>query len=180
MQEFNLIRFQQGDKGSYRLLFDFLYPSMCLFAHKFINDYDDAEDITQEIFIALWHHRTRFKDLDHIKSFLYLSIRNKCLNLKKHRLIRKNYAENFPADNEYSFEENIIETDVIQNLNTAIESLPGQQKQVILQSIQGHTNDEIAENMQISPNTVRYHKKAAYKLLREKLRSSSLILAVLL
>lgn len=89
MQEKIIQRFQKGDKESYRLLFDILYPAMCLFAKKFIYNYDDAEDITQDIFIELWNQRTKFESFNHVKSFLYLSVKNRCMNFKKHKLIQK-------------------------------------------------------------------------------------------
>jgi RNA polymerase sigma-70 factor (family 1) len=179
MQENTISRFQKGDKESYRLLFKILYPALCLFAKKFIYDYDDAEDITQEIFIELWNQRTKFESLDQIKAFLYLSVKNRCLNFKKHQLIKEKYFKTALIEDDPPFEETIIEAEVIQNLSNAIESLPEQQKHVILQSLQGLTNNEIANNMDISINTVKLHKKTAYKQLREKLSSSAFILALL-
>lgn len=52
---------------------------------KFIGNDDDAEDVAQEIFIELWHQHRKFESLDQIKAFLYLSIKNKCLNFRKHQ-----------------------------------------------------------------------------------------------
>lgn len=172
MQDKTIIEFQQGSKNAYRHLFNMLYPVMCLFARKFINDDADAEDLTQEIFIELWHQRAKFESLDQIKAFLYLSIKNKCLNFIKHQSVKEKYSDNAQIDNVPPFEEIVIEAEVIQNLNKAIDNLPDQQKHVILLSLQGLTNDQIAEDMQISVNTVKYHKKTAYQLLREKLGSS--------
>ena len=93
MWDNTIIEFQNGDKESYRLLFNILYPSMCLFAKKFIDDYDDAEDITQEVFIELWHQRTKFESFNQIKAFLYLSVKNRCMNFKKHLTIKENYSK---------------------------------------------------------------------------------------
>lgn len=175
MQDKTIIEFQHGNKESYRLIFNMLYPALCLFAKKFILNYADAEDLTQEIFIELWHQRAKFESLNQIKAFLYLSVKNKCLNFKKHQLIKETYSKTARIDYIQPFEESIIEAEVIQNLNNAIQNLPVRQKKIILLSLQGFTNDKIADYMQISINTVKYHKKSAYQQLREKLGSSPIL-----
>jgi RNA polymerase sigma-70 factor (ECF subfamily) len=172
MQDGTVIKFQQGDKKSYKILFNMLYPAMCLFAKKFINDYDNAEDIAQDVFIELWNQRAKFESIDQIKAFLYLSVKNKCLNFKKHLVVREKYANSALEDYESIFEEYVLETEVVQNINTAINNLPEQRKQIIILSVQGLKNNEIAEDMQISINTVKLQKKIAYQQLREKLGNS--------
>lgn len=179
MQDKTVIDFQHGDKESYRLIFNMLYPVMCLFARKFINDYDDAEDITQEIFIELWHRHANFVSFEQIKAFLYLSIKNSCLNFIKHQAVKEKYSQSSLLEREKHFEEFVVEADVIQHLNEAINNLPEQRKQIMQLSMQGLANNEIAENMQISINTVKLHKKIAYKELRNKLGPFNLILSLL-
>jgi RNA polymerase sigma-70 factor (family 1) len=172
MQGNLIIKFQKGDKESYRLIFELLYPVMCLFSKKFLTSYDDAEDIVQEVFIELWHQRAKFESLNQIKAFLYLSIKNRCLNFKKHLIVRDKYSKIAMIDNEQAFEEFVLETEVVNHISNAINDLPEQRKQVIILSMQGLKNNEIAENMQISINTVKLQKKIAYKQLREKLTPS--------
>ncbi|HEY4787251.1 MAG TPA: RNA polymerase sigma-70 factor [Bacteroidales bacterium] len=176
----NIIKqFNHGNKDAYHLLFTKLYPVMCLFAEKFVHHPGDAEDISQEIFIELWHQRVKFESIDQVKAFLYLSVKNRCLNFSKHQRIKEKYTQTVNMNHDPSFEERIIEAEVIQHLHNAIESLPNQQKQVIIHTLEGLSNHEISENMQISLNTVKFHKKAAYQQLREKLGSASFILVIL-
>jgi RNA polymerase sigma-70 factor (family 1) len=176
MQDNTIIEFQRGDKESYRLIFNMLYPMMCLFAKKFINDSDDSEDIAQEVFIELWNQRAKFESLEQIKAFLYLSIKNRCLNFLKHINVRENYAQAALSDNEPLFEEYVIEAEVVNSLNYAINNLPEQQKQVIILSLQGMKNEEIAQRMQISINTVKLYKKIAYQQLRAKIGTNPILL----
>jgi RNA polymerase sigma-70 factor (family 1) len=172
MQGNTIIKFQKGDKESYRLIFYLLYPVMCLFSKKFLANYDDAEDIVQEVFIELWHQRAKFESINQIKAFLYLSIKNRCLNFRKHLIVREKYSKIAIADNEQVFEEFVLETEIVNHISNAINDLPEQRKQVIILSMQGLKNNEIAETMQISINTVKLQKKIAYKQLREKLTPS--------
>jgi RNA polymerase sigma-70 factor (ECF subfamily) len=179
MQDKTIIEFQHGDKESYRSIFNMLYSAMCLFAKKFINDYDDVEDITQEIFIELWNQRAKFESIDQIKAFLYLSIKNRCINFIKHQAVKEKYSQISQINQEEHFDEYIVEVDAIQHLSNAINELPEQRKLIMQLSMQGLANNEIAENMEISINTVKLHKKIAYKELREKLGSSQSILSLL-
>jgi RNA polymerase sigma-70 factor (family 1) len=165
-----MLKFHQRDTESYRLLFEMLYPGMCLFSKKYVYDYDDAEDIVQEVFIELWNQWAKFESIEHIKAFLYLSIKNRCLNFKKHIMIKEKYFNSVMTDDEDVFEGHVIEAEVAQNISNAIRNLPEQQRQIILLSMQGLTNNDIAEDMQISINTVKLQKKIAYKKLRGKLK----------
>jgi RNA polymerase sigma-70 factor (family 1) len=175
MQENTILKFRNGDKQSYRSIFNRLYPVMCLFANKIIKDYDDSEDIVQEVFIELWNQRTRFEGIEQIKAFLYLSIKNRCLNFKKHLIVKERFINTAMADTEQFFEEYVLETEVIQNINNAINNLPEQRRKIIILGMQGLRNNEIAEHMEISINTVKLQKKIAYKQLREKLKPSHFI-----
>lgn len=160
--------FKNGDKEAFRHLFELLYPAMCIFARKYLKDSVDAEDIAQEVFIELWNHKTKFQSLEQVKSFLYLSVKNRCLNFIKHLQVKEKYAQTTEMDHEASFEERVIETEVIHQLNQAIVSLPEQQRQVILLSLQGLKNEEIASDMGLSINTIKLYKKIAYEQLRNK------------
>jgi RNA polymerase sigma-70 factor (ECF subfamily) len=170
--------FYANGKESYKLVFTSLYPVMALYANKMVNDYHVAEDIAQEVFVELWQQRSKFESFNHVKAFLYLSVKNKCLNHKKHEAVKEKYnasAEHITDE----ADENIIEVEVINNLYSSINSLPEQQKQVIVCSMQGLKNEEIAEQLRISINTVKHHKKAAYLHLRNKVNKQLLLLLTL-
>ena len=175
MQENPILKFQNGDKQSYRSVFNRLYPVMCLFAKKFINDYDDSEDIVQEVFIELWNRWAGFESSEQVKAFLYLSVKNRCLNFKKHLIVKEKFVNAALTDTVQFFEENVLEAEVIHNINIAISNLPEQRRRIIILGMQGLKNNEIAEQMQVSINTVKLQKKIAYRQLREKLKPSLLI-----
>ncbi len=103
MQENTILEFQHGDMQSYRLIFNELYPVMCLFSKKFLTDSDDAEDIVQEVFIELWNQHAKFESFEQIKAFLYLSIKNRCLNFKKKLIVREKFSKTAMATVEHLF-----------------------------------------------------------------------------
>jgi RNA polymerase sigma-70 factor (family 1) len=169
--------FLSDGKDQFKLVFESLYPVMCLYAKRFVNDSNIAEDISQEVFIELWRQREKFENYNQVKAFLYLSVKNKCLNFIKHQKVEATYV-NEVLHTESEEDMQVIEAEVINQLTNAIESLPEQQKQVILHNLQGLKNEEIADAMQISVNTVKLHKKSAYQALRQKVNPT--LLSVLL
>ena len=175
MQKDLMKYFGENDRDTYKAIFDSLYPVMVLFARRILSDINNAEDITQEVFIELWQQRVKFESYNHIKSFLYLSIKNKCINFQKHQIVKDKYITVVDV-NLNDFDEYVVEAEVINNLYNTISNLPEQQKQVINLSLQGFKNEEIAKELQISTNTVKYHKKAAYQQLRLQIGNSPLLL----
>jgi RNA polymerase sigma-70 factor (family 1) len=172
MQKDTIFKFRNGDKQSYQSLFNRLYPVMCLFSKKFLYENDEAEDIVQEVFIELWNQRQRFESVEQIKAFLYLSVKNRCINFKKHLSVREKFINTAMADMEQLFEEHVLHTEVIQHIYNAVNNLPVQRKKIIILSMEGLKNNEIAKDMQVSVNTVKLQKKIAYRQLREKLKPS--------
>jgi len=173
----NLVQqLNSGSQKAYQKLFDRLYPILCLFAIKFIKDKNEAEDIVQEVFIELWKQREKFNNINQIKGFLYKSIKNKCLNNIKHEKIKLEYSnEILITETEEYFEEQLIKTEVIVHIQKSVKTLPKQRKDIILMNMQGLKNNEIAEELNISVNTVKLQKKIAYKQLRKTLKDIYLL-----
>ena len=165
--------FNRGSEKAYQKIFNKLYPVLCSFAEKYLNDSDEAEDVTQEVFIELWNQKEKFISINQIKNFLYLSIKNKCLNIIKHNKVRLNYINDYNIiEKEDYYEEQIIRSEINLYIKNAIFSLSKQKREIIILSMKGFKNNEIAEELNISINTVKLQKKLAYQKLREQLKSS--------
>ncbi len=156
--------------SEYRRLFDSLYPQLCVYAYKYLDNLELSKDMVQEIFIKVWEDKIPFVDDSHSTGYFYKAVKNKCLNhLKsKHYKITERYElaelEDYDTE-EFVFTEDVsIETSEI--INRAIDELPTKAGEVIRLSIKDYTNNEIAEKLSISVNTVKDHKKVAYRKLR--------------
>ena len=70
-----------GDPKGMDLLFNTYYSRLVVWADTFLKDIQLAEGVVQEFFIALWEKRKQ-KELTapFLTSFLYVSVRNRCLN----------------------------------------------------------------------------------------------------
>lgn len=126
----------------------------------------------QDTFVYIWENQQSFGDIVSTKVFLYRTVKNKCLNHNKHQTVKNTFANNQSKDQfeENLFVKNYIEEETIRLIYKAIESLPENCKNIIDLSLRGLKNDDIAEALKISVNTVKTHKKTAYKLLRIKLK----------
>lgn len=171
--------FVRGDESAFKCLFEDFYPSLCLYAGHYLKNKEEAADIVQESFIKLLNKCTSFQDLAGIKSFLYIVIRNSCLNT-----LRNKYSH-LPITDEYLSIDNertdylIMEEETYRILNQAIKKLPPQMNLVISYSIEGLKNAEIAEKMSLSVNTVNTYKKEAYKKLKVILKDHYYILILI-
>ncbi len=183
MSELTTTVIEDMDSGLYtKHLFDLYYARLCYFAHKIIGNKEGAEDIVQDAFVAYWKNQADFDNEPSIKSFLYLTVKNACLNVIRHETVIKRYAE---IQDNTSLEEEKITSDIIRSevageIHAAIAALPQGCRQVLtLAYFEGLKNDEIAQELEISVNTVKTQKARALQLLRLKLDVGSLVLVMI-
>ena len=74
----------------------------------------------------------------------------------------------------------IIEQETFHMVRKAVEELPTQMRNIILYSMKGLKNHEIADKLQISEGTVHTLKKFAYRKLRESLKGINYTLLLFL
>jgi len=156
----------------FKALFDKLFPSMCVLATRILNDEHKGKDIAQEAFIKLWQNPDEnFATANSLKAYLYVLVRNACFSeLRKEKRITKDPIEqhyDLPTDKRILDE--ILREETYRLLREAISDLSPQASKVIQLMLLGMTNDQIAEELSVSINTVKTVKKRAYKSLREKL-----------
>ena len=133
IQEQEVIKnIKSGDESGLRLLFDLYYSPLCLFAYKYFDSYDKAEDIVQEVFMRLWSRRERLNEYRSIEAFAMTMTKNYCLDqLKAKRsnnlsLVHSNYK-----DNNISLQREIELKDSVNRVHELIENLPEKQKMII-------------------------------------------------
>ncbi|GAA3613131.1 RNA polymerase sigma-70 factor [Flavivirga amylovorans] len=152
-------------------IFNRLYESLCLIANKYVNDLDLSEDIVQDVFIKAWENKVPFKNKNKIEGFFYTAVKNKSLDFLRSKYAKdvETYSseglETLQTERYFLRESVIIETSSL--VERALELLPDKCAEAMRLSIESYTNKEIADEMDISVNTVKDHKKVAYKKLRK-------------
>ena len=157
------------DLTAFKEFFEGFYPSVCVFAQKYLKDIYVAEDLAQEAFIEFWKRRKDFNDIKAMKGFIYTVAHNKCLNYIKTKSIREHILENELFNQDY-FYEIILEEETYSHLYKSVNTLAPQSRKIVWLSLEGKKTQQIADQLNISVNTVKTLKKNAYKELRIQLR----------
>ncbi|MDA3818414.1 MAG: RNA polymerase sigma-70 factor [Prolixibacteraceae bacterium] len=169
-QYFSAIK--KGDKKSFELLFNAYYNSLCYYALKFLDDYDDAEEVVQDVFITIWEKRSTTVLPLSVRNYLFGSVRNRSLNVLKHKkIVDRHKSDNLKAQLEQSDDELYREIDLMNKINAHIDALPPRRREIFILSREyGLKYREIAEKLNLSVKTVEAQMGVALKSLRENLK----------
>ena len=152
-------------------IFNTYFNALCAFGYKYIKDNSIIEDFVQEAFVSLWEKRENFNQTITVKAFLYTTLRNRCLNHLKHQAVLQKHEQTllFELESEQFFKQHVIEEEVFNQLHLAIQKLPESAKKIMFLALNGLTNNEIAEELGVSINTVKTQKKIAYSKVKDKI-----------
>jgi len=170
------------DQTHIEYLFRTYYARLCFFARRTTGDADLAEDIVQEAFLNCWKMGLSFDQEPVAKSYLYRSVRNACLNHVRHQEVVRRHASTAPADDaDAPVIEEIVRAELLGEVYAAIESLPeGCRTVVRMAYFDKLRNEEIAEILSVSVNTVKTQKMRGLRLLRLRLDPLTIALFLLL
>lgn len=156
----------------FEALFNQYYKGLVVYASRFTNDKDSAEDLVHDLFIHLWEE-IRLLEIENIKAYLYTSIRHRSLNYLSHLKIRNDYQEKIMQQGDIIGSltwEYYVEAELRQHIETAVNHLPSQARKIFLMSRFDHkTATEIATELGLSPRTVEKHIEVALKSLKKEL-----------
>jgi RNA polymerase sigma-70 factor (ECF subfamily) len=174
-------KFRNGNQSVFKELYDRYFDSLFLFGQKYITNSEAVEDLVQDSFIKLWEKRSLFFHEAAIKAFLYKTVRNACLNFIDHQKVERNFEKksNQEVLSEDYFLKNVIEEEVYRIISETVDKLPESARQIYLLSLKGLKNAEIAEDLNISINTVKTQKQRASKFLKENLKDLFILLLFL-
>lgn len=162
---------QSNDKQAFKYLFDTYFESMCRYMFLFLKDKQDVEEIALDIFMYVWENSEKLDIKVSFKAYLFQAARNRCLNAIRD----KKETMSLENENEYAhLQTHIVSTLEIDELNNLIQeailSLPDKCREVFVKSRQEHlSNQEIADEMQISIKTVEGQITKALKRIKETL-----------
>jgi len=153
-------------KNKFELIYKEYHKNLCVFAESYLPDENIASGIVQDSFIKLWEIRESIMDITKIKSFLYTTVKNLCLN--KIRDNKKDIDISILESKEF-FDETVIQNETYRLFYKALNKLSPRNKEIILLSLKGYKNREIADELNIKLNTVISSKRDSYKSLRKNL-----------
>ena len=170
-------RIKDGDIDAFDILFKKYYTALCIYAGQYVA-YPDAENIVQDLMLHLWENRKDFRIQTSLKSYLFVSVRNKCntfykRNLLKHT-IRQVIGDKLNRTN-YNNIDNLIDRTILRKTMAALNNIEPIFREAFMQNrILGQTFKEIAEEQSVSPKTIEYRVYKALYLLRQEMKDDLL------
>jgi RNA polymerase sigma factor (sigma-70 family) len=167
--------FRQGDGPADGQLFSFLFRPLCFYAERITGSRPEAEDIVVDSFLKCYRRRDQFDTLEHIRSFLYLTVKNASLDYlaaeKRHDRSHREWQSRLEnAGQPVLVEDALIRTEVLGEIFNEVEALPPRCREIIrLIFKEDLSTDEIAERLGIDRQNVRSQKARGLQLLRSRL-----------
>lgn len=172
-------QFIDYDSVFFKELFNKFFPSLCLIASRILKDEEKGKDVAQDAFVKLWEKsHEEFSDEGALQAYLYVLVKNSCIDaLRKEKKIQWTSLEDqVHLPNEQLVLDEILREETLRLLSGAIGNLSKQAAQTVELTLQGMSNQEIADELGVSVNTVKTVKKRAYLKLRSQLGNPFLLL----
>lgn len=178
MEENRLVeRSKQGDEEAFGVLVKNYKTKVFNLAFSFTRNRETADDLAQEVFIKVFYALEKFKFKSGFGTWLYRIAANHFKDyMRKHGKERHISIEDLGREPSQSVDE-IKKKEQVQEaadkkklLYRALQSLPEKHQVILtLRDIQGHSYEEIASILKLSPGTVDSRLHRARKLLRKKI-----------
>ena len=166
---------RSGRESAYQLLFELYYQVLVIFAKKYLDDLDTARDVVQEFFVYLYESRHSVIIQTSLKSYLFSSVKNRCLNQLRHEGVRekhRNMIRHSEIGREPDLDEMMDATELEARIFNIVSQLPEKCRRIYIMSrVDGKRNGEIAKELNLSIRTVETQISKALKALRNNLLS---------
>lgn len=174
-------KLKQGNEEELRLFYNKYFSLFVSFADQLLPPNEDGKDVVHDVFVNYWEKREQLRDLISIQAFFYKSIRNRCLNVLRHRKVHDQYTEEYLRRvNDVEFlHDTILKKEAFFTIYEEISRLTGTEQRVMQLVLDGMSNDEIATELGMAVATVKTHKARSYAALRKRLKEVMVLLFVL-
>ena len=164
---------KQGDERAFTEIYNRFFGLLLIHAVKRLHDEDEAKDVVQQLFEALWSKRHQINPEENLSAYLYASIRNRILDIFSHQKVAgkymdslKGFLQNYSAPTDYRVREKELSLLIEREIN----ALPPKMREIFTLSRKNHkSHKEIAEKLGLSELTVKTQVKNALKILRKRI-----------
>jgi RNA polymerase sigma-70 factor (family 1) len=165
-----LIRIAEGDEQAFTDIFHRYRNKIFSIALRITSSEEVAEEIVLDVFLKVWLRREQLPGIEHFTAWLFTITRNQVFTAMKQMAIRRNAEYNVRHDeylNSADVHAELLDKEYQQLLREAIARLSPQQKKVyLLIKEQGMKREEAAQQLNLSPETVKRHLAEAMQVIR--------------
>ncbi len=173
-----LERFRKGDTPAFEVLYKRYWSVLYVQAWRMLEHEQDAQDLVQEIFTAIWVKAGDIELSGSLSAYLYVAVRNRVLSLIAHkRTYRRHLSslQQFLSSADHSLLQKMTEKEMSAYIENEIAQLPARVREVFeLSRKTALTHKEIAGHLERSQETVKKQISHALRTLRHKLSHFSL------
>jgi RNA polymerase sigma factor (sigma-70 family) len=163
-----LLQIAAGDETAFSSLVRYHWKNVYAHALSWIKTVEEAEELTQDVFLKVWNSRSQFEQVENFENWLFIIARNMIVSAVRKRLNRPTFL----ADQE--IEENSLSPDRLlenrqhyQVLLAGISLLPEKRQQVFRMSrLEGLTHAQIADKLGMNKDTVAQYIVKAVNFLK--------------
>lgn len=163
---------QHGDEDAFKQLFLRHYPALCAYARQFVEP-NDGQEIVSDVMVWLWENKEMQVFDISLKSYLFKSVKNRCLTLINRNEVKQRIEKIVFDDlqSQYDDPDFYVVKELSERIEKAISRLPQSYREAFeLNRFQNLTYHEIAERLSVSPKTIDYRIQQALKQLRVELK----------
>lgn len=168
-------RARAGDMAAFEQLYHTTSSRVYSICLRMSGERATAAELTHDVYVRAWERLAQYRQESAFGTWLYRLTVNfvlERLRSDKRREARVRLVDDEATEHAVETAADLTNTDVLDriDLQKAIAALPRNARQVfVLHDIEGYQHDEIAEQMQLAPGTVRAHLHRARKLLMARL-----------
>jgi RNA polymerase sigma-70 factor (family 1) len=169
----------EGDEPAFRVFYDRYWEKLYNYLMRIIKSREITEEIVIDIFLKLWTGREYLLNIQHLDSFLRKVAYNKAMDFFKiasrDAQLKRIIAHNMIHEESIGADHRLLDNESRDILQQAIQQLSPQRRLIFTMSREeGLTHDQIAQQLNLSRNTVRNSIAEALKTIRHYLKSSDI------
>jgi RNA polymerase sigma-70 factor (ECF subfamily) len=162
---------QAGYEDAFSQIRDRYYHTIYLNAYIILYDQAEAEDVAQEVFIALWSKRSRIQIESTLSAYLAKSARNLSLNKLSYKQKYNKRNQTYSESTGTTEQPTTVYDDLLDRIADAIKDLPEMSRRSIeMVYWEKRTHKEVAQITGLSVNTIKTQIYNSLKSIRSKLR----------
>ena len=156
-----ILKLQNDSNVAFEYLYHKYAPRLYGFVRNLTKSADLAEEVVQETFLKIWNNRASIRPEESFKSYIFMIARNHVINVFRKQKRICNSEEYDAMQNNIAYSENNTEKLIeLKELNNHINKVklhlsPRQREIFELSKEKGHTNQEIADQLNITNQSVK-------------------------
>jgi RNA polymerase sigma-70 factor (family 1) len=176
-----LKKLRESNEKAFEELFRRYFAALHSYATFYTNNPQLSEDLVHDIFHKIWETRKSLAIHTSIKSYLYKSVHNSCIQYLRHLKVEKKHSKKQVAKLEEALMMNrlyfetglskLMEKEIGELVQEAIIRLPEKTRDIFMMSRDHHLkNSEIAKKFSVSEKAVEYHITRALLIIKQELK----------